>query len=719
MKRSILILMSLFLLTSPSLPAQADVRQQLVRLFTEAERCYLLDDYQQLDSCLMQYSDLFTEHQAALGDSVDVYQAYFAKMCGTFYYGLAGGSAYDDYAEQMYRISLNVFNRRQNVTNAMVLHEELAQLYYKTKAYHKAKVQLDSVFRYYDERLNDLGVTSVRPNYYRTLSQLAMCNARLGLFELALAQIDEAIDDYYKKHRDADYYETLRKRGKILMLQADSLGSTHLKAAVDCYQRYVAERCASIEGELGGLSDAQRGQYWLATHQFLYDCYRLGNHAPEMLYDLSLFSKDYLVRRQQQGARLVRWKDVRKALGRNDCAVEFVQYFGKNDEKRLGCLVLKNSSRKPLFIDLFSTDSLLSLPLTATHTIGSAITTSVTTVKDTLYRDGRLPRMVWAEPLMAAIGEARRVYFAPDGLLHQVAIEYLMPDTMKTCCRLSSTRSLVSRAPAPKMQSALLCGGIEYGAPFMPVDRDNDVAAYRFLAPLTTTVKYLPEAKKEVDSICAIRSHPQDTLLEGDAATDEAFLRLLQRHYDVIHLSTHGYFGGTIGICNDIKPLLGDNSMSRSGLLFAGAANTLTDASFDENLSDGVLSAAELSRQDFRQTELVVLSACQTGLGRLTADGVYGILRGLKQAGARAMILSLWSVNDYSSSLLMQFFYEELERQTADKDIHAAFLKARRRLMEQEKTIIVFDEADFTFKAVTLKYDEPRFACPFIVIDAY
>ena len=713
MKRSIVLILGCLL--SLQLAAQEKGKQQLVRIFTEAEQCYLKDDYLQLENCLKQYADIFKAVQEELGDSIDVYRAYYAKMCGTYYYGIAEVDSCDYYAEKMYRISLNTFNKRNNVTNAMVLHEELAQLYYKTKSYSKAKVQLDSVFNYYDERLNDMRIDSFKPNYYRTLSQLAMCNARLGNFDIALSQIDEALDDFYKKQKDANYYEALRKRGKILMLQADSLGSTHYKKAVECYQRYVNERYAAIGKEMSGMTDSQRGQYWLATHQFLYDCYRLGNYAPEMLYDLALFSKDYLLRKTAQQTK---WKGVRKSLGKSDCAIEFVQYFGKNDEKRMGCLVLKSNSKKPLFIDMFSTDSLLNLPLTDLHTIGSAIVTSVSTVKDTLYNDERLPELIWTKSLIAAIGDAQKVYFAPDGLLHQMAIEYLMPDTTKTCYRLTSTRNLIKKRIAPKMESALLCGGIEYGAQFMPSSRDNDVVAYRFLAPHTTTIKDLPGARKEVDSIYAFRNNPHDTLLVGEAATDEAFLRAMKRHYDVIHLSTHGYFGGRIGIYNDIKPLLGDESMSKSGLLFAGSANTLTDKNFDDNMFDGVLSATELSKQDFSKTELIVLSACQTGLGHLTDDGVYGIQRGLKLAGANAMILTLWSVNDYSSSVLLRYFYQELEKQPV-KNIHAAFLKARQLLMKEEKTYYKFDESDFTIKKETLRFNTPSHVNPFIIIDAY
>jgi len=705
----------LCMLLTLQLSAQRDSKQRLLALFEEAEQCYLMDDYQRLDFCLSNYAEIYNDHQDDLGDSIDVYSAYYYKMCGAYYYGLIDEELYADNAERCYRRSLDIFNRRNNVYNVLVLHEELAQLYYKIKAYDKAKAQLDSVFNYYDERLHDMGITSVEQNYYKTLSQLAMCNARLGNSEFALRQIDEAINDFYKKHKDADYYEALRKRGKILMLQADTHGSGQYKKAVENYQQYVNERYAAIGKEMNTMNDSQRNQYWLATHQFLYDCYRLGNHAPEMLYDLALFSKDYLLRRN---ATQTKWTQVKQALGKKDCAIEFVQYFGKKDEKRLGCLVLRNNSNKPLFIDLFSTDSLLDMPLTNLHTIGSAIVHSSSTVKDTLYNDKRLPKMIWTRLLMSAIGDANSVYFAPDGLLHQLAIEYMIPDTTKVCYRLSSTRLLTQKRTVPKMESALLCGGIEYGASISPNDRDNDVVAYRFLSKQATTIKSLPEARKEVDSIFAIRNNPHDVLLIGDKATDEAFLRLLKRHDDVIHLSTHGFYGGRIGIYNDIKPLLDDESMSQSGLLFAGAANTLADHSFDENLYDGVISALELSKQDLSHSELVVLSACQTGLGHLTNDGVYGIQRGLKLAGANAVILTLWQINDYSSSLMMRYFYEELEKQSS-KNIHTAFLNARQRLMKAERVVYQFDASTFSTKKEIRRYNTPQHVNPFIIIDAF
>lgn len=524
MKKFIPIILGLLL--SCQLSAQNDPKQMLDEIYTEAERCYLIDDYQQLVTYINQYYKIASENESELGESSDIYWAYYNKLYGNYFYRTA--EIYDESfknAEKGYKSSLNTFNNRNNVTNAIVLHEELAQLYYKVGEYYKALKHLDTVSTYYNQRLN-MGVESVKPNYYKTLTQLAMCYARMGEFSTALTLIEHALNSYYKKHKDDDYYETLRKKGKILMCQAESRGSTNYKEAVNSYQQYVNEYCKSIEKRMDGMTDAQRNQYWLAMHHFLYDCFRLGNQAPEMLYDVVLFSKDYLVRKD---AEPTNWKQIRQVLKKDECAIEFVQYFGRNDEKRLGCLVLKHNSKKPHFIDLFSADSLLNLPLTDSYTIGEAIENKgYSDIKDSLYNDKRLPELIWTKSLMESIGDAQKIYFAPDGMVNLLAIEYLMPDTRKICYRLSSTRTLLKKRVAPKLETALLCGGIVYNETYIPIDGGNDVDAYRYLAYPSFDLTYMPGTLNSMVSIYKLRNKQTDVLLTGSAATDEVFLNLLK-----------------------------------------------------------------------------------------------------------------------------------------------------------------------------------------------
>ena len=713
----------LFIILIGSLPAYASNNPgyRLKVIFERAEMCYLTDDFEQLKTCVSKYDSVFSKSKILLGDSIDVYSAYFYKLKGAYYYGLADEEGYySRVSKAYYQQSLNTFSKRNSDRNVITLREELAQLFYKIKRYDEALAQLDTIFAYYDYHLYDLGVTSYMPDYYRILSQMAICHARLGQFELALRQIVDA-QKFFKKHNSEFYYETLRRQGKILMLQADSLGIAHYEDARKCYEKYVTEEFSSIAQRLDTMTATHRSQHWLATHKFLYDCYRLGNHAPELLYDLALFSKGYLLAYERDARAIqVRWEQVRKKLTSNDCAIEFVQYWGKHDEKRMGCLVLKNNT-KPQFIDLFATDSLLSLQLSYPYTVGDALDASAPEIKDTLYRDARLQKVIWSPRLMTAIDKAKNVYFAPDGLIHQWAIEYLIPDSQKVCYRLSSTRNLTTRRSIPRMQSALFCGGISFRSFYSPEGADNDYLAYRFLKPLVKEVKDLPNTKIEVDSIFACRHNPNDTLLKGAYATDNRILGLLgKKHYDIVHISTHGHYIGRIDIHNDLRPLAEDLSLSRCGLIFAGAANTLTDDNYDDSRYDAIISGTEIARLDLSNTELVVFNACQTGQGRLTDDGIYGLQRAVKQAGASAMILSLWNLYDYSSGIFLRFFYEEIGKQHSKrKNIHTAFLSARKRLMEHELSTWTLDEATLGIKYVKRNYQTPRHVNPFIIIDAF
>jgi CHAT domain-containing protein len=100
--------------------------------------------------------------------------------------------------------------------------------------------------------------------------------------------------------------------------------------------------------------------------------------------------------------------------------------------------------------------------------------------------------------------------------------------------------------------------------------------------------------------------------------------------------------------------------MLRSGLYFAGADRTLAAQSTPDDLDNGVLTAAEAGSLNLTGTELVVLSACNTGQGDLkNGEGVFGLRRAFQEAGANAVLMSLWSVPDRETQELMQIFYSK------------------------------------------------------------
>ena len=172
--------------------------------------------------------------------------------------------------------------------------------------------------------------------------------------------------------------------------------------------------------------------------------------------------------------------------------------------------------------------------------------------------------------------------------------------------------------------------------------------------------------------------------------TEESFKALSGKPISIIHLATHGMYvppskveqkqsarnmnflyQTSNGLFNERQE---DAAMTHSFLVMAGGNRLLHDESIPVDLDDGILTASEISNMDLSNTQLVVLSACETGLGDISSEGVMGLQRGFKKAGVKSIIMSLKEVPDLGVMEFMQSFYEHLKDSTP---IHEAFNKAQ------------------------------------------
>jgi CHAT domain-containing protein len=141
----------------------------------------------------------------------------------------------------------------------------------------------------------------------------------------------------------------------------------------------------------------------------------------------------------------------------------------------------------------------------------------------------------------------------------------------------------------------------------------------------------------------------------------------------ILHIATHGFF------LNNSENL--SDPMLRSGIALAGINDYLQDGDKYQG-EDGIVKASEIILMDLSNTEIVGLSACETGLGEIkNGEGVYGLQRALKVAGAKAILMSLWKVDDTATQLLMSSFYAAYT--THDK--RTAFRMAQQKLKEKYK----------------------------------
>lgn len=706
-----------------------DMNLHILSMTAEGECYYMLDMasdmkgvFEKAKAAYDRYSDGLEEMERLLA------QEAISKLEGSYHYCMTGDdpSAFSR-AQNAYHKCLELIGMMKSASvffddNELEIdvHRELLSLYYKQKQYDKALKEADDVYYYRRDIGFDLWDTSLAgrrdfDDFVDAYVARAMVLARLHRFDDALELLAEMPDECMD---EASY---IRTKGKILMLQYEFDGVDGREVARDCYARYIKKLRQEFDKQLLTLSEAGREQYWLAVHDFLYDCYCLGGYASDLLYDVALFSKGYLLKyRNGTYADDCTWEDIRDVLKDDECAVEFVQYMDRYEEKNMAALVVRSDYECPRFVSLGQVKNIMTMTLADGTPVGDAISYDVGSLKDALYSDTAVFQKIWNDELMALTEGCRTLYFAPDGFIHQLAVEYMHPDPSVDCCRLSSTGSLLSRRKHG-IGNILLCGGMDYHAHVQPENTGNDVAGYNMFKGNGVYISSLKGAETEIDAIYLLKKElggEEAALLKDDKATDEAFKSLIDEGYSIVHLATHGYFSGENDF-SDLKTSYRDQSMSESGLIMAGAAANINDSGFDPLYSDGIITARELSEMDLSDVDLIVLSACQTGLGYITSDGVYGIQRALKIAGATAMIVSLWSVDDEATMMFMKAFYSELYKDPASgTDIYKAFNAARKQMKGGgQVSVNRFSSNSLTRKPKSRSVDSPRYSDAFILID--
>ncbi|MCB0530738.1 MAG: CHAT domain-containing protein [Lewinellaceae bacterium] len=389
----------------------------------------------------------------------------------------------------------------------------------------------------------------------------------------------------------------------------------------------------------------------------------------------------------------VPWDAVYARLKPGEAAVEFVHFHYFNPEPTdsilYAALVLRYGDNKPKLIPLFEEKNLARM-LPAGNDPDQIDAFYQTPTGLAAYA------LIW-QPLDSLLKGCYRVYCSPSGLLHRLNLSALPANDhqivadKRQVVLLGSTRQLVTRKTHPvdlAGKSAMLFGGIRYDkddSGLEPEISGSERGNGLITDPALTSIfaatqgapkawKYLPATLMEVRQIADILNNNglEYQLFTGNTAGEDV-LKQIGRTSDIpviLHLATHGYFFPAppeslkhSGVALDDQNLVfqaSDQVMIRSGLILAGANTTWTTGRAPESGEDGILTAYEISQLNFSKTNLVALSACETGLGELAGyEGVYGLQRAFKIAGARYLLMSLWQVNDEKTGELMQEFYHQ------------------------------------------------------------
>lgn len=351
---------------------------------------------------------------------------------------------------------------------------------------------------------------------------------------------------------------------------------------------------------------------------------------------------------------------VREHLGYRDIAVEFLAVENVDDEDSCYyALTLKHNDSIPHIYKICSNIELRDIcqqPL------------------------GTLYDKVWGT-LSNELQGVSNVYFAVDGDFHKIPIEYY-PDyegkslfDKKQCFRLSSTREIVKQKTIhpQKIKDVVIYGDIDYDY----CENVKDSVAYQELEVITedsiSTERgaldiFLPlkGTKYEMEQISSLlqKQGVFPVCYKKEIATEESVKALSYHSPTWLHFGTHGFYSPEpLGVDENDDELSYQSTeeyvLSKSALVFTGANNTLLEGNPDSN-RDGFLTAYEMSTLDLSKTDMLVMSACESGLGDIGSEGVFGLQRGVKKAGANSILMTLNKVNDHATTLFMVRFYQGL-----------------------------------------------------------
>lgn len=298
--------------------------------------------------------------------------------------------------------------------------------------------------------------------------------------------------------------------------------------------------------------------------------------------------------------------------------------------------------------------------------------------------------LIW-QPLQEYLSEGETVYFSVDGVMNMLNIGAFRPqgedrrtaDERYTLRRLSSTRELCIGREAHEMKRAVIYGGLNYD---MGTDamaratneyRDTDLAVSRTVSrgSLSLAEGMLPDENiysetyhEAVNIAEMLRScGVEPDLMTDDLGVEESFKALSGRQFELLHIATHGFYMPGHTEYQTSEELL--SPMMRSGLMLSRKKTLSAD-----DREDGLLLAREIADMDLSAVDLVVLSACQTALGDLSGNEIFGLQRGFKQAGVGTIVMTLWQIDSQMAQYMMTEFYNNL---TVGMERHEAFRDAQ------------------------------------------
>jgi CHAT domain-containing protein/Flp pilus assembly protein TadD len=620
-------------------------------------------------------------------------------------------------AEQRLVEAQSIWSRTldKNHTAIFINKHLLASLYSATGEYNKAMKLFDDVLDYWKKNRGEN-----HPEYLQSLNGLARLYWRTN-------EIKRAADLYEKVFRST--YDQIAKVFRFTNEAEKQQYLDNIKAQTDeIYSFFFSSNLKDKAGLAYNISLLNRNliltssqqlrqkindshdtsllrQYdkWIATRQELARFYsREGSEKKiDELEDVANTLEKELTRKSaafKSDRQDREWKAIRKDLSHGELSIEFASFNYFNSlrwcDSNYYVAFLLSKTEEPKMVYLFEErqlDSLLSA-VGKFKSITKFYTRGIDDEESNITSTARISDLVW-KPLAAHVKRMQKIYFAPAGNLFKISFAALPIEPDKVVSDLHqlvqlNTTASVGRELDVTINEAdrvLLYGGIVYDQTTSAKQRPRQKPSMHADMNRGGEFDYLKGTLQEIRVIerKALQKKIPAAILTGLRGTERSFKQLNGNASPaILHIATHGFFfpdpktNNRENVREEGKMFQhAKNPLLRSGLVFA-QGNQGWKGLLQKAPEDGILTAYEVAAGiHLPNTKLVVLSACETGLGDIKgSEGVYGLQRAFAMAGVKKLMMSLWEVPDLETSEFMQAFYSRL---FDGEPITAAFNKAQ------------------------------------------
>jgi CHAT domain-containing protein len=610
-------------------------------------------------------------------------------------------------AENIWRVKIG----SKNNIKAASIYALTGDVYYQQKNYVKAEEYYNKGKDIFEKNFN-----SNHPEYVRLLAKLGRVFYMRKEFKKAKKHIEEALNNYetYIKQlfparterekakywntikHDFEFYNTLAfgqlddfrdLSGKVYNYQLLTKALL-LNSSIKIRERILASKDDALISSFNlwvKKKELLTGAISMSTAQLLengIDVAVLNSEVEKLEKEIG--EKSELFGAGFESKRII-YEDVQKSLDKNEVAVEMVRYRYFNhtftDSIIYVALYVKADNARPKVIEL-----------PEGHKMESRYFKYYRNCIINRIPDATSYKIFW-EPFQKAIGSYSTIYFSPDGVYNQINLEAIpSPDGRyvidnSNIVMVSNTKDLFLKKKKIKSQPQANSATL-FGNPFFYASATKD-AAY----------PQLPGTEKEISELDdLLKKKGWKTLEYTEAEASEERVKQLNSPR-IFHIATHGFYTpalekSDVEELTESEGMLAENPLMKSGLLLSGGGDILSKTRFNFNMEQGVLTAYEAMNLNLDQTDLVVLSACETGLGEISnGEGVYGLQRAFLVAGAKVLIMSMFKVDDAATQKLILNFYKKW---TNTGNLRLSFVEAKKELR--------------------LEYPEPYYWGPFMMI---